>query len=216
MHAKIPDSDPSTTAGPAYDTLSAPGTAETKVQRSRFLAEAHPAADEQEARAFLDGMTKRHHDARHHCFAWRLGHGSNLIEFRSDAGEPSGSAGEPILNALRQADVTDTVAVVARWFGGVKLGTGGLGRAYRQAATEALGQATRKRIYLGTELKLHFPYPLQKTVSHLLEAQCGHTLNEQYDQAVTWTVWLPDHRVDDFTVVVLDAGQGKLTLERLD
>ncbi len=216
MHAKSPDHDPTTTEGPSYDTLSSPGAAETKVQRSRFLAEVHPAANEKEARAFLDAMTRRHHDARHHCFAWRLGHGPNLIEFRSDAGEPSGSAGEPILNALRQADVTDTVAVVARWFGGVKLGTGGLGRAYRQAATEALDQAPRKRVFLGTDLKLQFPYPLQKTASHLLEAHGGHKLAEQYDQAVTWTVWLPDHRVEDFVVIVLDAGRGKLTLERLD
>jgi len=207
MQANNPDD------GPSFDTLASPGSAEIKVQRSRFLAEVHPVSDEEEARAFLDDMTRRHHDARHHCFAWRLGHGPDQVEFRSDAGEPSGSAGEPILNALRQAEVTDSVAVVARWFGGVKLGTGGLGRAYRQAATEALDQTPRRRIYLGTELRLQFPYPLQKTVSHHLQKQGGRCVSEVYDVNVTWTVWLPDHRVDAFSEVVLDAGQGKLTLE---
>lgn len=196
--------------GPGYDTLAAPGVAETRVQRSRFLAEAAPAGDEAAARAFLADMARRHHDARHHCVAWRLGHGSDLTEYRSDAGEPSGSAGEPILNALRAAGVTDAVCVVARWFGGVKLGTGGLGRAYRECAAAALDDAPRRRIRLGDELELRFPYGLQNTVAHLIDAHGGRRTAEAYDAGVTWRVWIPRHRTDAFRAAAEAAGQGRL------
>jgi len=196
--------------GPSFETLSTPGFAELKVQRSRFIAEVHPASNELAARAVLADVTGRHHDARHHSFAWRLGVEADLVEFRSDAGEPSGSAGEPILNALRQGEVTDVVAVVARWFGGIKLGTGGLGRAYREAATLALEQATRRRVHLGSRFIVQFPYPLQKTVAHYLEALGGRRLDECYDDAVAWTVWVPAHRVAEFLAVILEVGQGRL------
>jgi len=196
--------------GPGFDTLAAPATAETRVQRSRFLAEAAPAADETAARAHLADVIRRHHDARHHCVAWRLGHGADLTEFRSDAGEPSGSAGEPILNALRAADVTDAVCVVARWFGGVKLGTGGLGRAYRECAELALADAPRRRVLLGAELDLSFPYPLQNTVAHLLDAHGARRTAEAYDDGVRWRVWVPADRVEAFRAAVESAGQGRL------
>jgi len=144
------------------------------------------------------------------CFAWRLGPDDARVEHRSDAGEPSGSAGEPILNALRQAEVSDAVAVVVRWFGGVKLGTGGLGRAYRDTAAAALETAPRRRILLGDELELSFPYNLQKTVGHLLERHRGHCVSETYAEGVVWLVWLPADTLDAFRAVVEDAGQGRL------
>lgn len=202
--------------GPGYDTLAAPASAETRVQRSRFLAEVAPAADEAAARAHLADVARRHHDARHHCFAWRLGHGADLVEFRSDAGEPSGSAGEPILNALRGADLTDVAAVVVRWFGGVKLGTGGLGRAYRECTELALADAPRRRVHLGRELDLAFPYPLQNTVAHLLETHGGRRTAEAYDTGVAWRVWLPLDRVDAFRDAAEAAGQGRLRAELRD
>ncbi len=196
--------------GPGYDTLVGPVTSELKVQRSRFLAEVHPIVDEQEARSIVAAAAKQYHDARHVCFAWRLGPVHARVEHRSDAGEPSGSAGEPILNALRQAELSDTVAVVVRWFGGVKLGTGGLGRAYRDTVAAALDGAAKRRIHLGGELEIIFPYSLQKTVNHHLEQHGGRRVSEVYADDVVWRVWLPSHTLDAFDAAVTEAGQGRL------
>ena len=213
--APLAATDPNRPQGPGYDTLAAPGSAELKVQRSRFLAEVRHAPDEASARAALEDMARLHHDARHHCFAWRLGRGDELVEHRSDDGEPSGSAGEPILNALRRADVHDVVAVAARWFGGVKLGTGGLGRAYRDAAAEALEAAPRRRIRLGETVEVRFPYPLQKTVSHFLDAHGGERVDEAWGEDALWTLWFPADTVEAFVGAVEDAGQGRLAVVRL-
>ncbi|MBU1675613.1 YigZ family protein, partial [bacterium] len=111
---------------PAIVTLAAIGRGELKVQRSLFVAEAHPLADRVEVRGIVADMRRRYHDCRHVCHAWRRGHGNDQTEGRSDGGEPSGTAGAPILGAIESAGVTDAAVVVARYFGGVKLGTGGL------------------------------------------------------------------------------------------
>ena len=183
---------------PAITTLAGPGVSELKEKRSRFLAEVSPAADRDAAEQAVAEMARRHHDARHICFAWRLGHGDDLLETRSDAGEPSGSAGEPILNALRAAEVTDAVAVVARWFGGVKLGTGGLGRAYRDAAAAALEAAPRRVIPLGRLFDLEFPYERIGPLEHLLGRWRGRVETSVFGAAVSWRIWLPDDRWQGF------------------
>jgi len=117
----------------------APWQALTEVKRSRFLALVSRATGEDEARAFIARVRADHPDARHHCSAFILHVGSaNPVERSSDDGEPSGTAGQPILEVLRGSGMEDVVAVVVRWFGGVKLGTGGLARAYRDVVKEAV------------------------------------------------------------------------------
>jgi uncharacterized YigZ family protein len=110
--------------------------AEIREKGSRFLAVVQPAASEAEAKAALAVLERLHHDATHHCWAWRLGWPPR--ERSADAGEPAGTAGMPILQVLRGAGVTDVSAVVVRWFGGTKLGKGGLARAYAGAARAAV------------------------------------------------------------------------------
>jgi uncharacterized YigZ family protein len=141
----------------SYTTLAAAGAADLKVRRSTFLAMAAPAADDGAARAVVEELRRRHHDARHVCSAWRLGRGAGLREQRHDDGEPSGTAGEPILQAIRGLDLTDAVVAVVRYFGGVKLGTGGLARAYAAAAQAALAAAPRRTVRLGRRGRLTFP-----------------------------------------------------------
>lgn len=192
-------------------TLAARGTAEHRVQRSRFLAWAAPAADQEQARAVIAEAARLHHDARHVCWAWRLGHLRHPLENRNDAGEPSGSAGEPILAALRRADLVDCVGVVVRWFGGVKLGTGGLARAYGEAMEAALAAAARREILLGRRFTLRFPYPLQKTLLRQLEARGGRVIDEQWAQDVAWTVWLPHSRAAGYPAAVVEATSGAVT-----
>ncbi len=196
-----------------YETLAAPGEAELRVERSRFVALAAPVADEAEARLRLAEAARRHHDARHVCFGWRGGPGAGGRELRSDAGEPAGTAGEPILAAVRHAGLVDVVVVVARWFGGVKLGTGGLGRAYGAAAAAALAAAPRRTVIPGAEHRLRFAYAHEKTVAHLLERCAGRVLDRAYGQRVDWRVWLPDSARAAFAAGLAEATAGAVVLD---
>jgi uncharacterized YigZ family protein len=197
----------------AYDILAGLGEAELKIQRSRFLALAAPSADEAAARAMVAATQKRYHDCRHVCHAWRLGAVPTTVEARTDAGEPAGTAGEPILAAIRQAELTDTVVVVARYFGGVKLGPGGLARAYGAAAADALAAAPRQTIRPGLEFSLRFAYSQQGLVSRLLAQHEGRTLTEDFGGRVGWVVWLPRSEAEEFARALVEATAGTVVPE---
>jgi uncharacterized YigZ family protein len=150
----------------SFLTLSGPAEAETRVRGSRFLAIACPAGNEAAAREILDERHRRFHDASHHCAAWRLRDGA----WRAlDAGEPSGSAGAPILAAIDAAALVDTAVVVTRYFGGTKLGVGGLVRAYGEAAALALDAAPRRRGVPARVVTLDYDYERTAPVMRALE-----------------------------------------------
>jgi uncharacterized YigZ family protein len=142
------------TAPLEYRAPSAEARAELREKGSRFLAVLRPARDEAEAEAVLTELAAAHRDATHLCWAWRLG--SPPRERSADAGEPHGTAGVPVLQVLRGGELSDVVAAVARWFGGVKLGKGGLARAYAGAARAALAELPselrRPMVRLGLEV----------------------------------------------------------------
>lgn len=123
-----------------YRSIAAPAEAEIEISRSRFRCLLAPVADEAAARALIEDVRRRHWDARHHCSAFVLGP-DRMIERSNDDGEPAGTAGAPMLDVLRGAELSDVVAVVTRWFGGVLLGTGGLARAYGDAVRAAVADA---------------------------------------------------------------------------
>ena len=132
----------------AYVTVAREATAEIEVKRSRFLGHVVPVTTEDEARAVVEAARKEHWDARHHCSAFVLGP-DGALQRSSDDGEPSGTAGAPMLEVLRGRGLTDVVAVVTRWFGGTLLGAGGLVRAYSDATRAALDAAgTRRRVLM--------------------------------------------------------------------
>ncbi|MFE7564686.1 YigZ family protein [Kitasatospora sp. NPDC057500] len=132
----------SATPGPTprpYLTIRSAGTHELEIKKSRFICHLARVADEEEAQAFIAGIRKQYWDARHNCTAFVVGD-EQRRERSSDDGEPGGTAGVPMLEVLRRRGVTDTVAVVTRYFGGIKLGAGGLVRAYGSAVSEALDE----------------------------------------------------------------------------
>jgi uncharacterized YigZ family protein len=132
----------------SYLTVARSGTAEIEVKRSRFLARVAPVDSEDAARAVVDVARKEHWDARHHCSAFVLGPDAS-VQRSNDDGEPSGTAGAPILDVLRGRELSDTVAVVTRWFGGTLLGAGGLVRAYSDAVRSGLDAVgVRRRVLL--------------------------------------------------------------------
>jgi uncharacterized YigZ family protein len=140
----------------AYRTIEHRSEFRQKIERSEFLGVSFAVATDDEFFAELDRIAKRHFKATHHCWAFRL-----LADGRSrssDGGEPSGTAGRQILSAIEGADLFDIAVVVVRWFGGVKLGSGGLSRAYRQTATETLRQATVIDRYVYDTVRVIVPF----------------------------------------------------------
>lgn len=150
-----------------YQTLAAPAEFRHKIERSDFLGLAFPIANEEEFFAELHRIQKRDFDATHHCWAFRLFAGARSRS--SDAGEPSGTAGKPILAALEGAEVHDAGVVVVRWYGGVKLGTGGLSRAYRETAAESLRVAVRLDRYVYARVRVVVPFDALGQIYRLVD-----------------------------------------------
>lgn len=141
----------------SYFTISDHSEGLYKEKGSKFLAFAWPVKSEEEVGERLAELRKRFYDARHHCYAWRIG--AEGKRFRAnDDGEPSHSAGDPILNELKSQEITDALVVVVRYFGGTKLGVGGLIRAYGTAAKEALQANVRKEVIITERFHIRFPY----------------------------------------------------------
>lgn len=128
-----------------------------KEKGSRFLAFVFPVSSDVEIKAAIESLKKKYFDARHHCFAWMLG--PEKKQFRAfDDGEPNHSAGDPILGQIRSRDLTDVLVVVVRYFGGTKLGVGGLISAYKTAASEALDKAGSIARYVTSKIKITYDY----------------------------------------------------------
>ena len=149
-----------------YRTLAARAEHRLKVERSEFLAIAFPVSDEESFFAELHAIEKTHFDATHHCWAFRLFADERTRS--SDAGEPSGTAGKPILSAF--GELFDVGVVVVRWYGGVKLGTGGLSRAYREAAAGALRDAPVTERYVYERVRVVVPFEAMGTAYRLVSA----------------------------------------------
>ncbi|HVS30482.1 MAG TPA: YigZ family protein [Thermoanaerobaculia bacterium] len=152
-----------------YRTLDEPLELRHKVERSEFLGIAFSVRSEDDFQAALRDIEKRHFDATHHCWAYRLFGDGDTRQRSSDAGEPSGTAGKPILMAIEGADLHDAAVVVVRWFGGVKLGTGGLSRAYRDTAAATLRNARLADRYVYERIRVVVPFAALSTAYRLID-----------------------------------------------
>lgn len=151
----------------SYMTLQGECSGIYKEKGSKFLAFAFPVQTTLHAREILEGVKRRYFDARHHCFAWMLGPGQN--EYRaSDDGEPNHSAGDPILGQIRSKGLTNVMIVVVRYFGGVKLGVGGLINAYRSAAEAALNNGSIIEEEVCKQITMEYTYPYTSEVMRLV------------------------------------------------
>lgn len=177
MAAASPDS---------YLVLRRPCAAELREKGSRFAAFLEPVSGLEEARAFRERLEAEHRNTSHHCWAERLGWPA--VEHSSDAGEPKGTAGEPIARVLRARGLSDVCAVVVRWFGGVKLGKGGLARAYSGVVVAALETARVERRFPMIALRLRMPYDRVGAVQRLARAHRAEWLDERYGALVESTL----------------------------
>ncbi len=190
-----------------YVTLGAGCRAEFKVEGSRFIADALPVADAVTVEKCLAAVREEFHDATHHCYGYRLG----PEEARSnDDGEPAGTAGRPILAAIDREGLTWSLVVVTRYFGGVKLGTGGLARAYAAAARQALSKAPREHRFLMDTLVLSFPHQMTGQVMGTLAKWGGRVVSSSYDEEAHLTVDIRRSRTESLHRELVEATAGRV------
>ncbi|SED90147.1 YigZ family protein [Streptomyces sp. KS_5] len=195
-----------------YRTVAHAGVHETEVNRSRFICALAPAATEQEAQDFLAAVRKEHADATHNCWAYVIG-ADAAIQKASDDGEPGGTAGVPMLQMLLRRDMRYVVAVVTRYYGGVKLGAGGLIRAYGGAVGEALDTLdtiTRRRFRLATVTVDH---QRAGKVENDLRSTGREVRDVRYAEEVTIEIALPDADVEAFRAWLADVTAGSAGFE---
>lgn len=173
-----------------YKTIQSKSEGLYKEKGSKFIAFAYPMSSEEAIKTEISELRKRYHDARHHCFAWRLG--ADLERYRvNDDGEPSGSAGKPIYGQIQSRELTDVLVVVIRYFGGTLLGVGGLINAYRSAASDALDQSGIVEMKVTSRLKLEFGYSQMNSVMKVIKDFQLEFEDQQFDLdcSLTLKVW---------------------------
>ncbi|MBO7532293.1 MAG: YigZ family protein, partial [Lachnospiraceae bacterium] len=152
-----------------YNIIKKDGNSEIVVTKSRFIGFMGTASTAREAEEIVTRIRKKYNDARHNCYAYIIMDGDNIIKKASDDGEPSGTAGRPMLAVMEGAELVNAVCVVTRYFGGVLLGTGGLVRAYTEAAAQALEDADVSPIRRGRYVRITLDYPDESTLRRYLE-----------------------------------------------
>ncbi len=171
----------------SYKTIKSKSEGTYSELRSKFLAFAHPVTTVDEAMALVEQYQKKYYDARHVCYAYMLGH-ERLVFRANDNGEPSGTAGKPILGQINSNELTDILIVVVRYFGGVKLGTSGLIQAYRAAAAEAIAAATIIEKTVDEEITIAFEYPLMNQVMRVVKEEEPAILSQTFDNDCQMTL----------------------------
>ena len=188
-----------------YCIPTAPSETELTEKRSRFIGRVWPVESEEEARALIEATKKKHYDARHNCWCYRLKDGT---ERYSDDGEPQGTAGQPMLNVFQREAVTNVCCVVTRYFGGVLLGAGGLVRAYTQSAKDALDAAGISVVRRWVEVTVPCPYSFFERLRLEVEAVGGVLGETEYAAEVTVHALLPEGAVEAFSARVTELTAG--------
>jgi uncharacterized YigZ family protein len=192
-----------------YYTISAAVRApELKVRGSRFIADILPVATKEDVSAALEQVRKEFHDASHHCFAYRLGADGALLR-AADDGEPSGTAGKPILLVLTSRKLTNALLIVTRFFGGTKLGTGGLARAYAEAAQQAVSMSHVIRVFLTVSVNVRVLYEDLPAMERLIKAYDAHIAQSTYLASVELMVEIRASKAGEFVHTVTDTFHGR-------
>ena len=196
----------------AYRTVCGYGTGEIVEKKSRFIAEVSPVVSEDEVSGHIEKIKKEYWDARHHCWAYVIGQNPGT-ERMSDDGEPAGTAGKPILEVIRGRGLTDVLIVVTRYFGGTLLGTGGLVRAYTQAASEGLAYAGILRKVPGVRLKIGTDYTGLGKIQYLLAQRGISILDTVYTDRVEILTAAAGDTVQSLKKEITEGTSGQAVIE---
>ncbi|RRJ31064.1 YigZ family protein [Halocatena pleomorpha] len=202
-------------AAQTYRTLAERGTTVVSIQGSEFIGHASPATDQSAAETFIETVCENHSDATHNVPAYRVHTGTDsrlLREYSNDDGEPSGSAGKPLLNVLQGQELENVVVVVTRYFGGTELGVGGLVRAYSQATTQAIDAAGTVDTVPHEEFLVTVDYDDSGTVRGTLES-AGVDFDATYEEQVSFHVRLPLADGDSLRDRLQSATSGRVTID---
>jgi uncharacterized YigZ family protein len=198
-----------------YTTVRVPGRAEIRVKGSRFIADVLPVGSREEALRELGRIRQEFHDATHHCYAFRLGLGGEETRY-SDDGEPSGTAGRPLLAVVEGSGLTNTLLVVTRFFGGTKLGVGGLTHAYADAAKAAIGNCERVSRHRMVTLKVVFPHEQTGNVMHAISRHHAHIRDTAYDEEVHLLLDVRRSRAEDLQRELVDVTRGNIEVRIIE
>ena len=197
-----------------YFTIAQTAKAEIRVKGSRFIGEVALVSDAAGAKTYLESVRKREYEATHHCFAYRLGVGSD-IEFKySDDGEPNGSAGKPIYDCIAGRELTSVIVVVTRYFGGTKLGTGGLVRAYSEAALLSLEKAGKKTNYITDTICLTIEFSFYDRILKVIEKLKAKQTESDFSEKVSMTIQIRKSLTEQFVRELTDISRGTAQIEK--
>lgn len=191
-----------------YKTITSPSTGSYSEKRSKFLAYAFPVQTEQQVKERLTEIQKKHNDARHHCYAYILGPRKDAYRM-NDNGEPSGTAGRPIHGQLMSKDLTNTLVIVVRYFGGIKLGVSGLQNAYKIAAKEALEAATIIEKTIDETYEVTFEYLQMNNVMQLMKDPYVTIISQQSDMNCTIQFTVRQREAERIVTALKKLGQVK-------
>lgn len=190
------------------------GNAEIIEKKSRFIGEVFPVKSEEEAMEILEQVKKKYWDARHHCWAYVIGD-DRIQERLSDDGEPSGTAGKPILEVIRGQQACNLLVVVTRYFGGTLLGTGGLVRAYTEAAKQALSASTIITRTTGYKLRIETDYTGLGKIQYLLGQRKIPIVGSEYAEQVVITIYVSEEAEKEIVHQITEATNGQVGMERV-
>ena len=179
-----------------YHTLSGSSEGIYREKGSKFLSFARPVSGTEEIETILLELRKKYHDARHHCYAYMLGEDSSTFKANDD-GEPRHSAGDPILNEIRSHELTNTLIVVVRYFGGTKLGVSGLIKAYKEASRDAIGNNTIVTRTVMDTLQIWFGYELTSSVQSLISKTGAQIRSQEFSEGCHYTISVPRDKTDE-------------------
>lgn len=181
-----------------YRTIANDSEAVIREKMSRFIAFAHPVRSAAEAKDWIASIASKYHDARHVCWAYMLGAESSEFQW-SDNGEPSGTAGKPILGQIRSKELSNVAIAVVRYFGGIKLGTSGLIAAYREAARQALDGAEIITAFETDTVSFTFPYLSMNSVMRMVRDSAVAIVSQEFDNVCSMTLEMRADRIDELT-----------------
>ena len=181
---------------------------EIRVKNSRFIASLSLATSVSSANAFIEHIEKKYPDASHHVPAYIIGHGASKISHASDDGEPSGTAGQPALAVLEGSGLGDVVVVITRYFGGTKLGTGGLVRAYSDAVRSLLNMTSKAKKVKAHLIKLSSPYSYYEMISKMVREFGGKEDKADFGGDVKMTLHVPSSSFEEFKNSILEITSG--------
>jgi len=193
-----------------YKTVYRGGTGEIVMKKSRFIATVSPVETEEEALEFIQQLKKKYWDATHNCYAYVVGI-KNPVMRCSDDGEPSKTAGKPMLDVLIAKELTNLVVVVTRYFGGTLLGTGGLVKAYQSATIEGLNNSVIINKEPGIHMRLNVDYNLIGKIQYYLGQENFHIISSEYADTVTLDVIIPVDKVNGFQKKLADLSNGTVS-----